>query len=25
LVFTRQDVDESLRILHIAFSAAEKV
>jgi adenosylmethionine-8-amino-7-oxononanoate aminotransferase len=25
LVFTRQDVDESLRILHIAFYAAEKV
>jgi adenosylmethionine-8-amino-7-oxononanoate aminotransferase len=25
LVFTRQNVDESLRILHIAFSAAEKV
>jgi adenosylmethionine-8-amino-7-oxononanoate aminotransferase len=25
LVFTRQDVDESLRILHIAFSAAERV
>ena len=25
LVFTRQDVDETLRILHIAFSAAEKV
>jgi adenosylmethionine-8-amino-7-oxononanoate aminotransferase len=25
LVFTRDDVDESLRVLHLAFSAAEKV